>query len=299
MDNAGKQLVVLSNRQAIERVELEDGSVELLASWDGTEIIRHSLSPGGRFGMRPQEGWEALEFLLVESGKLKAVDGSDLTLSAGDSLAAMPVREQLMFEATGSATFIYICSQPVFQFYSDELRELRQLAVQVETKDSYTQKHCSRLQNFSARVGESLSLPPSRLHLLLYGAFLHDVGKAKLPESILNKPSGLDPGEWALVKQHPTLGREMVEKTFIAAAGPIIEQHHERLDGSGYPHGLSGDDISLEAQIVAVVDSYDAMTTERPYSRARSKEEALEELDRCAGTLYRPDVIEAFEVAIA
>lgn len=151
-----------------------------------------------------------------------------------------------------------------------------------------------RIRNMALAVGQRLRLPARRLHVLDYGAFFHDLGKVGVPAEILGKPGALTPSEWEIMRRHPVLGREMIAHSYMGDAGPVIEQHHERFDGSGYPGGLRGDEICLEAHIVGVVDSYDAMTTDRVYRRGMDPQVALAEIQRCPGTLYRPEVVDAF-----
>jgi HD-GYP domain-containing protein (c-di-GMP phosphodiesterase class II) len=133
---------------------------------------------------------------------------------------------------------------------------------------------------------------------LEFGAYFHDVGKIHIPLSILNKPAKLEPSEWEVIKKHPIFGRELLDNTFIKEAGVIVEQHHERIDGSGYPYGLSGDEVLIEASIVAVADTYDAMTTDRPYRQALPQEVALEEIRKYIGIHYSKEVVRAFVSAL-
>ena len=215
-------------------------------------------------------------------------------MRAGDLLLTESLEAPLILSASDEVRFLYVTSRPTFHEISGRLGELMALAVEVEIKDGYTAEHCLRLQRLSFETGRALGLAPDRLRLLSYAAYLHDVGKIKVPTAVLEKPAELSQDEWALVRQHPTFGRELLETTFMREAGRIVEGHHERMDGSGYPYGLAGEDILLESYIVAVTDAYDAMTTERPYHRAVSREEAVAELRRCAGLYYPAEVTEAF-----
>lgn len=140
-----------------------------------------------------------------------------------------------------------------------------------------------------------MGLPAQRLYWLMFGGYLHDLGKTRIPDEILFKAGVLTSEEVSVMKQHPVLGAGMVRDVYAATEiTPIIVQHHERVDGSGYPTGLRTDASARESQIVAVVDSFDAITTDRPYHQGESREAAVKELFRCSGTLYRPDVVEAF-----
>lgn len=286
--------------EALERSALPMITLSVIASWDGTEVIRQEVREGTRFGLRPEAGWNALEVLYILQGEAVWEDGrSTLVLGPGDSLRGNPVQEPCILQARTDLVALYVCSQPVFHQLSDDLGHLREMAVAVELKDGHTADHCDRVQTLSVRTGQHLGLSPTRLHYLLYGAYLHDLGKVKVPDGILLKPGKLTDAEWAVIRRHPTFGREMLQNTFLAGAGFILEQHHERLDGSGYPFGLKGDEVSVEAQIVAVADSYDAITSNRVYQKARDPQEAIAELKAGAGRLFRADVVDAFILALS
>jgi putative nucleotidyltransferase with HDIG domain len=170
------------------------------------------------------------------------------------------------------------------------------LAIAVEQKDGYTADHCQRIKEFAMRLGEFMNLSSSEMYPLNFGALFHDVGKVKVPEEILNKPGKLTDDEWFVMKKHTDFGAEILLDTKLPSlqvASNMVKYHHECWDGKGY-HGLGGTEIPIGACIVAVVDSYEAMTTDRAYQRARTREQALEELVRCRGTMYRPDVVDAF-----
>ncbi len=283
--------------QALETVSLQGLELMLLSSGDGTEIIRHRLFAGCRWAMYPAEGWEALEFLYVLSGVLVWQSPSgDYLLRSGDSLSAQPIRKESIFIAQSDCEFLYVSSQPVFHHYSENAKELMRLAVDIELKDGYTLDHCYNIMRLSMLVGEKMGLSSTNLFDLNYGAFLHDIGKTMVPDSILGKPGRLTNEEYDIMKQHTSKGRKILHETGLSnlySAGLIVERHHERFDGSGYPHRLKGEEIDICSAIVAVVDSYDAITAVRVYKAGRSKEEAFLELER-SRMLYHPDVIETF-----
>lgn len=186
--------------------------------------------------------------------------------------------------------------------YLESCQQMRRTVLQlvtafsklVEVKDYYTEAHSLHIAELALQVGLRLGLSRHQLDQLTYAALLHDIGKIGIPDAVLHKPGPLSSEEWALVRRHPSLGRMALEEIdMLREAALIVEQHHERFDGSGYPHGLAGDAIRIEARIIAVVDAYDAMVSARPYRRALSREEALEELRRCAGRQFDPRVVEA------
>ncbi len=159
--------------------------------------------------------------------------------------------------------------------FTDELENaetvLFSLALSIEAKDPYTEGHCDRLSKYSVALAERLGLPEELRVALRRAGVVHDVGKVAVPEHILLKPGPLDPEEWKVMKQHPIVGERICAplKSFRHVL-PIIRHHHEKLDGSGYPDGLKGEEIPLTARILQTVDIYDALTTSRPYRQALS-----------------------------
>ncbi len=169
------------------------------------------------------------------------------------------------------------------------------LANAIDAKDTYTGGHGERLAELALAVGRAMGLSPAELEDLRWAALLHDVGKIGVPDAILQKPGPLAPEEWAIMRRHPITGAEILAPIpRLQRVAAIVRAHHERWDGKGYPDGLVGEAIPLEARILAVVDAYSAITDERIYKRARSHEEALAELRRCAGSQFDPRVVEVF-----
>jgi HD-GYP domain-containing protein (c-di-GMP phosphodiesterase class II) len=176
---------------------------------------------------------------------------------------------------------------------------LRALMAALDTKDAATEGHSERVARLTVAVAREMGVPEERMLDIERGALLHDVGKIGVPDSILRKPKSLNRKEWEAMQKHPLLAGLMVSKVgFLEGAMPILLYHHERYDGSGYPFGLAQDRIPLEARIFAVVDAYDAMTSERPYRKAVPPEEALQEIRANAGIQFDPQVVEAFEGVI-
>jgi putative two-component system response regulator len=169
--------------------------------------------------------------------------------------------------------------------YTDELDTaaavILSLSLTIEARDRYTEGHCLRLCNYATALGTSLGLDQDDQSALARGGYLHDIGKVGVPDAVLSKPGRLTPAEYEQMKLHTVIGDHLCgELRSLRRVRPIVRSHHERLDGSGYPDGLRGDAIPLLAQIMGVVDVYDALTTERPYKPAWSPEFAFEELSR-------------------
>lgn len=169
-------------------------------------------------------------------------------------------------------------------------------AALLEGKDTGTAEHCIRVRDMCARLGREVGLSADRVRDLELGAMLHDIGKCKIPDAILNKPGKLTAEEWAVMRRHPDYGAEIVERIeFLRGATDVVRAHHERWDGAGYPHGLRGEAIPLAARIFMVVDAYDTITSKRSYKEADTSEAALLEIRRCAGSHFDPEVVAAFE----
>lgn len=174
------------------------------------------------------------------------------------------------------------------------------LANAVEAKDAPTERHCERLALLAARLGSRLQFSPAEQDAVTYGALLHDVGKIGVPDNVLTKVGPLTEEEWVLIRRHPEIGaRICAPLESFAAFGPIIRHHHERWDGTGYPDGLRGEATSRGARVVGIVDAFDAMTHDRPYRRALTLEQALEELLLGAGRQFDPELARLFVQMVA
>ncbi len=177
----------------------------------------------------------------------------------------------------------------------DYFNTIRALSQALEAKDEYTRGHTDRVTQYSLKVGESLELSKDEMKQLEYAAVLHDIGKLGIEEQILGKPGKLTRREFDVIKEHPVTGEKIVESLeFLGIAKASIRYHHERYDGKGYPDGLKGEDIPLGARIIAVTDTYDAMTSDRPYRKAFPMEEAIKELKKVKGAQLDPEVVNAF-----
>jgi putative two-component system response regulator len=169
------------------------------------------------------------------------------------------------------------------------------LALAVEARDTYTEGHLRRLSSYSEQLANAAKLEPDEVKAIRFGGLLHDIGKIAIDDAILRKPGKLTVEEYEQIKRHPEYGARIVAPMrFATDVTPIILHHHERWDGSGYPHGLSGYAIPIGARIVAIVDAYDAMITDRPYRRALGRDEAIRRL--CAGRAqeWDPDLLDLF-----
>ncbi|HYN07180.1 MAG TPA: HD domain-containing phosphohydrolase [Vicinamibacterales bacterium] len=176
---------------------------------------------------------------------------------------------------------------------------LRSLALMIEARDPYTRGHCQRLAAYGVMVGQRLGLVEDDLSALKQGGYFHDLGKIAIPDAILLKPGPLTPDEYEQMKEHSAIGDRLCgDLRVLHKVRPIVRHHHERLDGTGYPDGLRGDAIPLLAQIIGIVDVYDALTTDRPYRAALPAEQGFDELRKEVERGWRrSDLVEEFIAA--
>ena len=182
---------------------------------------------------------------------------------------------------------------------SSYMSTVRMLTEAIEVKDPSVRLHSDEVANYVAAVANKLEIDPRRREELVIASLLHDVGKIGISERILLKPGALTPEERGTIELHPRIGYRLVEQVpALDSIAPAVLHHHERFDGDGYPAGLAGDEIPLEARVICVADSFSAMTSERPYRAALELEEACAELERCAGTQFDPQVVRLFVEAV-
>jgi len=169
------------------------------------------------------------------------------------------------------------------------------LAEAIDAKDPYTRGHSDRVRQMSLQIANSLGFTEERMEVLEYGALLHDIGKIGIQDEILRKPGSLNAGEFQMIREHPLIGVKIVEGIeFFKDKIPMIRNHHEQFDGKGYPDGLAGEAIPLEARIIAVPDAFDAMASLRPHQKTRSLEDILTEMEQNRGRQFDPTILEIF-----
>ncbi|KIL45302.1 HD family phosphohydrolase [Jeotgalibacillus soli] len=179
--------------------------------------------------------------------------------------------------------------------YNKELESAEQQLKIFLSKDIYTYRHSKRVFQYAVDFARKLELSDHERRIMTLGALIHDIGKLEIPRHIINKKTRLDPHEWEMMKKHVTWGKDIISANKqLEETIPLVELHHERYDGKGYPHGLKGENIPKLARILCIIDSFDAMTTERPYQKTKTFEEAIVELKTCSGTQFDPKYVGPF-----
>lgn len=184
----------------------------------------------------------------------------------------------------------------------DHEKICRSLVGALCARDAYTRSHCDRVCALAVKLGNALDLRARDLETLRVASQLHDIGKIQIRDEVLLKPGRLTPEEWEEIKAHSIYGERIINESFLpnrAEVAPIVRHHHEALDGSGYPNGLSGDEISLSCRILSIVDKYDAMTSRRVYRHALSHSQAMAILQEETRTKLDPRIFAAFSTFIA
>jgi putative nucleotidyltransferase with HDIG domain len=257
------------------RQEYPDTSVIMLSGMSETTIAVDCLHRG------------AADFLL------KPISMSELQARVARALEKRTLVLQNRFYQANLERQVQVQAQRIQELF---LQGIQMLARALEAKDAYTRGHSIRVSQYAVATAERLGFGAGGLDEIRLGGELHDIGKIGTREEVLHKPGSLTADEFRQISEHPVLGERMLSP--LAHESPavlrIVRSHHERLDGRGFPDGLRGEGIPIEARIVAVADTFDAITTRRPYRDSRSPEEAVVELRRVAGTQLDPEAVEAF-----
>lgn len=263
-------------------IELDpDAAVILLTGVGDTKIAVESLKLG------------AYDFII------KPVNADELLIAAERALE----RRHLLIERREYQATLERRVEEATRDLALAFRELRDtyratleaLGSALDTRDVGTEAHSRRVHGYALTIARVHGVSEGDMKDIEHGVLLHDIGKIGIPDAILLKPGPLSPNEWTIMRTHPVVGRRLIERIpFLRGAVPIVHHHHEKWDGTGYPLGLRGAAIPLGARIFAVADALDAMTVDRPYSKAISYEQARNEIQRCAGTHFDPHVVTTF-----
>jgi HD-GYP domain-containing protein (c-di-GMP phosphodiesterase class II) len=247
-----------------------------------------------RFVARPQEKSRLVAMVAEGLKLLKLVDEQkQLVRKLGGEYQKLQRRETLLDVVVKERT--KELEESYLKLKAANRQALFGLAEAIEAKDPYTKGHCGRVAAFTLVLAKEAGYPEDGLETLEFGAFLHDIGKIGIRDSVLLKPGPLDDAEWLHMREHPVKGYEIASQIeMLKPIMPAVRNHHERWDGSGYPDKMSRESIPLSGRLVAIADAFDAMATDRPYKKALPLEECEKLLLKCGGTMYDPELIKIF-----
>ncbi|KUP05009.1 phosphohydrolase [Bacillus coahuilensis m2-6] len=291
-----KGITLGSKEKPLEIIFQEQGSLSLLSRKGPLEFLKQEVAEGMGFFIYPAEDDETFEFFYLLEGEIQYEEDHDVrVLREHDYFSVYKFEGTVIFKVLKRATFLWCTNNPIFYQISKDIQELLGIAKEIENKDKYTFNHSRRVQDMSMKIARKLDLRKGQLHNIFLASGLHDIGKVNIPSEILTKPGKLTKEEFDIIKKHPQDGADMVEPTYYEDIYDIILQHHERLDGSGYPIGLKGNAIEIEAQIIGVADTFDAMTNDRAYRKAFTAQYAYEEIMSLTDIHFDSIVTKAFE----
>lgn len=268
------------------------GLFRLLIEDDDLEVFESNINVGRSIICQPYESKDAINILIILEGKLFYTNERRY-IEAGNRIVFKNLQETHHLSVLEKTKLIMIRSSKHFTAQASKTNEVYEMIHQIQAKDNYTEEHCNTTGNLAVQIATLMKLSEEVIDNILHAGKIHDVGKILIPSEVLNKPSKLSADEYALIKEHSYEGYKIVmNETGNEMLAKIVLDHHERLDGSGYPNNLSADEISIEARILAVVDSFDAMISKRPYKAPKTVEEALMDLQSHMGTWYDEKVVE-------
>ena len=277
-----------------EKYVQDSAELSLLGKGDGAEVMLQKVNANETVFIEPGENSELMEFFYILEGELELEKNeSKIILDNGDYFYAHNLNEYVQFCTITDVTLLYFSTHPIFHYLSSTIKELVELANRVEEKDIYTHGHIQRVKDYGIKIGNMMRLSKEKIENIGFAALFHDIGKINIPDEILKKSGRLTAEEFELIKKHPSWGAEIVSSTYFEKLSEIIRQHHERIDGSGYPDKLKDKEILIEAKIIAVADSYDAMTSDRIYRKGISPIMAVKELKSLKGIHYDEKVVDA------
>lgn len=259
---------------------LEQSHLTLLAKRQDLEVMVQMLYAHATVWIVPAEDEDTIEFFYVLSGHVDLMlESTPITIPVGGCFHVDGLKQEVYLQTNEDTKLLYVTNKPLFDNVFGYQGNLNELMTKVDEKDNYTYSHSHNVMEYSVMLMRRLFPDQQRMDDLINAALFHDVGKCYVPDEILKKPDRLTPGEFRVIMKHPLDSARLVTPRFGKRVAEIARSHHERLDGSGYPFGLSGNDISMESRIIAIADSFDAMTTKRVYTAApRSFSDAADEI---------------------
>ena len=271
------------NRRAAadESAAGNEPGTQLLTKQGDLEVMLHRINGESVVWLFPASDPNATEYFFIHAGGVDlAMDDGLVSLGAGDSFTVSGLKRDVPVKMHGDAEILYVTNCPAFEAVTHVSESLQELLTRINEKDHYTSRHSKAVLQYSLALYDAMQDrgPDIPRDDLAFAALFHDVGKCFVPTEILQKPDKLEQAELRYILRHPIDSGRMLLPNFGEQIAEIARNHHERLDGSGYPRGLMAEDISLSSQIVAVADVFDAMTSDRGYNAVKTHAQAAEEL---------------------
>ena len=297
-ENSMKGLFINEVKDCLAEIIYNGNTLRLLSSVDGAEIIWMEIHPDSIMWMSLGE-MDCVEFYYIIEGQITlGFDGEpDRTISSGGSFCVGGIDKEFSIKGNTKVRILGVTNKPIFDDMQEHIGNLKELVEQTEAKNLYTYEHGRRVMEYSLKIAEKMGVCKESYDRITMAAALHDVGKCFLPDHILTENTELTSEDIRQIRKHPLNSHRLIKGKFGEGIAEIAQSHHERLDGSGYPFGLFGDEISLESRIIAVADVFDAMTTERIYKMPKTKEVAIKELQGLTKQ-YDEEAIEALNVLL-
>lgn len=279
--------------EALKTSVNKSGTFKLRVVDDGLEIFESHINAGKSIICQPYECAGSISAAYVVSGKVYYTN-EDRYIEPKSWFVCKNLKETHHLSVVENTILLMVRTANIVDEQMAMIEGISEILHKIQEKDQYTELHCNNTGNLAVQIATFMKLDEKKIENILYSGKCHDVGKIDLPVEVLNKPYNLTEEEYDMVKTHSEKGskiiREILKNEDIAE---IVHQHHEKLDGSGYPRRLVGDEIRIEAKVLLVADSYDAMTTNRPYRLKLSSDSAIQELIKYSGIWYDAEIVNA------
>jgi len=273
--------IQFNRKTAGESAAENETSTHLLAKQGDLEVMLYRITGESVVWLYPASDPNAMEYFFIHAGGVDlAMDDGLVSLGPGESFTVSGLKRDVPVKMHGDTQILYVTNCPAYESLAHIDESLQELLTRINEKDHYTSRHSKAVLQYSLAIYDAMQNhgPDIPREDLAFAALFHDVGKCFVPMEILQKPDRLEQAELRYILRHPVDSGRMLQPKFGEQIAEIARNHHERLDGSGYPRGLREEDISLSSQIVAVADSFDAMTSNRGYNVVKGFLEAAEEL---------------------
>jgi len=285
------------------------GIYNLLFDHENIQIYHNTIKKGRSMIFSPFESVNSVTVLFILKGKFYYVN-EDQIITSHMQIMIKNLDKAHNLIVLEDTEYIQIRENKIMESQLVLLQRASVMIADIEAKDHYTENHCDQTGNLSVAIATLMGLNPKNVQYLLYASKLHDIGKIQIPIEILNKPGRLTKEEFEIIQTHSKIGCDIILKmldedrntmedshiNIFQNVADIIHQHHEKLDGSGYPNKLTSKTIRIEAKILLVADSFSAMTSDRPYQKAKAIEVAIEELKSYVGIWYDQEVVQTLEL---